>query len=436
MSTLLVILALHAATARPREERRPAAGTRKISVVTWTDIHFGNEKYEPTAWREAYDGGCSLHPDVVAMTGDQMDNKCSKEEFLDRQDAFLRELSQRLDKLEAPVMITYGNNDFYANYQTDPEVLKTTTDAYARWLGKYVYLDALGNGVYPRTVAGMTWISVNSQIFSQRNRYAGRGQQADRTFAWLGARLSSLPRGRPVVLLLHIPPSYDLYDGGLSWRPQDLQKLGELLKNYRGPVVLLSAHYHRNEVHAFTVPGRGPVPLLVAGSASFKYGNFPNWRSSQWTLSPDGSVARFDWVNHYPGHPAWDAAWNLVAPYAPSTYRALAESLRDNLEAYLAYMVDLYAHNADWKKWADDPRTRPMLVEQVAPPHIAEPGPASRHRHRENLCDGPATLLDLARDVFDVALARGSSGQGNPEGNSTASTRSEPGPSRIPARGQ
>lgn len=348
-----------------------APGTHKLIVVTWNDIHYGNEKYEPAAWDEAYKEGLSLHPNVVVMCGDQMDNKCSRDEFEKRQEVFLKELGARLDRVGAPIVLALGNNDMYRNYQTDPQIMKVTTGAYARWLKRYDYLDELGNGVYPRTVGGFTWVSLNTQIFSPDNRYAGRAEQAARTLDWLEQRLTALPHGRPVVLVVHIPPSYDLWGGGLSWRAADLQRFGLILQRYSGPVVILAAHYHRNEVHGFYVPGRGPVPLLIAGSISFKYGNYPNWCSSVWTVGRGGGVQRFDWITHYPKNHGWDSAWSLVAPYAGTTYSAFVDALRNGVQRYASYMENLYAHNVDWRKWADDANIRALLFRAVAPPDIA-----------------------------------------------------------------
>jgi hypothetical protein len=342
-----------------------SAAPRKLTVVTWTDIHYGNERYVPAAWKEAYEEGLALHPDVVMMTGDQMDNKCSREEFLRRQEVFLTDLRKRLDRVRAPIMLVFGNNDFYANYQTDPEVMKPTMEAYARHLGRLDYLDELGNGVFPRPVGGMTWITINSQIFSPLNHYHGAPEQAEKTLGWLAARLAALPQGRNVVILMHIPPSFDLYDGKLSWESRQVERLRRILAGCKGRVVLLGAHYHRNEIHGFEIPGKGMAPLLVAGSVSFKYGNHPNWRSTAWTLARDGTVERFDWINHYPGQPTWRATWKLIRPFAPATYGAFASLLGQSLPEYLRYMEDLDAHNASWRKWADDPRTRPALIDQI-----------------------------------------------------------------------
>lgn len=379
---LTALLCLAPARARGGEGRRPA---HTLTVVTWSDIHFGNVEYQPQAWREAYDEGRRLRPDVVVMCGDQIDSfQSTAPMFANRLERFLTDLRRRLDRLGAPVVLAYGNNDFAEDYQTDPALLAVTTSAYRRLLGPYAYLDDLGNGVYPRGVGGMTWISLNSVIFSPLNRYAGRQEQARRTFGWLERTLRGLAPGRPIVLVMHVSPTFDLYSGHLSWERAHVRRLSEILGRYRGPVVMLAGHYHRNEIHGFEVAGRGPVPVLVTGSVSFKFGNHPCWRTSTWTLGADGGVRRFDWRNRYPGHPAWTRAWSLDAPYAVSTYRALMRRLGDDVGFYLRYLEDLYAHNARWRTWADGAGQRRMVVDQLvptpaegAPPAPRQPAPAS-----------------------------------------------------------
>ena len=387
-----------AASARRGGSLPPA---RALEVLTWTDLHLGSEAFVPEAWREACDEGVRLHPDVVVMTGDLADNyQCSRAQFLAHLEANLPRLREQLDRMKAPVMMAYGNNDFADNYQTDPATLSTTDVVYHRLLGSYDYLDELGNGLYPIRVGGMAWVSLNTQIFSPNNRYAGRAAQADRTFRWLEATLRRLPPTQPMVVLTHIPPTFDLWSGRLSWYEADVARFAALLGRHNGRIVILGGHYHRNELHGFMLPGRGPVPLLVAGSLSFKFGNFPNWRSGVWSLGSDGSVARFDWRSHYPGHADWARSWSLASPYTTSSYGELMTRLRGEVAFYLAYIEDLYAHHVDWKKWADASGKRALLVDTLAPTPAEGPLPAHAAP------SAPASLSSPAPAASPVPLGR------------------------------
>ncbi len=138
--------------------------------------------------------------------------------------------------------------------------------AYRRQLGRAFYLDELGNGVCPGAVGGITWISLNSLVFSPLNQYEGRGEQARRTLQWLRQQLAAQPPGRTVVIASHIPPTWDLFGHNPAWEPADLQRLGEILEAYPGCALIVSGHFHRNELHAFTLKQGRAVPVLDAGA--------------------------------------------------------------------------------------------------------------------------------------------------------------------------
>lgn len=342
-----------------------ATPARTLVVVQWSDIHYGNEEYVADAWHRAYAEGAKLHPDVALLTGDQADNKCSPADFTKRLRGIIGELRPRIDRLGCPVCITLGNNDVAKNYQTDPDNLAASLKEYRDGLGKRFYLDDLGNGVYPRAVGGITWISINTLIFSPNNAYAGRDEQAARTFAWLEGQLKGLPAGRPVALVAHIPPTYDLYDHKLAWRPAYLERFRQIVASHPGPMLLVGGHFHRNEIHALAVPGRLTMPILLAGSLSFKYGNHPNWRSHGWDFDARGHLQSFAYRIRYPGHDAWNSDWSLEAPMTTASYVGWIQRVASGTRLYLAYMADLYAHNAKWKTWAEAAGARGQALLEV-----------------------------------------------------------------------
>ncbi|NDD28672.1 MAG: metallophosphoesterase [Proteobacteria bacterium] len=366
LAVALFAVLLWAGVSAPLAVGAPAAGAvRGVTVVTWSDIHYGNEDYAADAWRQAYREGRALRSDVYVVSGDLTDNKCSREAFTARLDAFLPAFRAQLDALNAPVILALGNNDIAINYQTDPEALALTLSAWRKRLGPHVYLDALGNGVHPRAVRGMTWITVNSQIFSRLNEYDGREAQARATFAWLSSALRRVPRAQTAVLVMHIPPTSDFFDGKASWNEADLRRLSDVIDAHAGKLIILAAHYHRNEIHALTTRRGKTVPVLLAGSVSCKYDSRPNWRSSVWQLGADGTVRRFDWINRYPGHPEWSESWVLPSPFSATTYAALVTRLRQDLAFYLRYAENLCAHNPEWEQWCGGAEKREKLAALV-----------------------------------------------------------------------
>lgn len=344
----------------------PASPPRSLVLVQWSDIHFGNPAYVAAAWQEALAEGLALRPDVALLTGDQIDAACPRGEWLRRRREFFSRFGPVLRSLATsrPLIVCLGNNDLYPNYDTSPESLEQGLLPYRQALGPNCYLDDLGHGVYPRTIAGSTWITLNSMVFSPANKYQGRAEQARRTLEWLQETLRSLPSGRPVVLACHIPPTYDLWDHKPAWVPQDLVRLQGLLEGHRGPVAVVAGHFHRNEIHADSLPGGGAIPILVGGSLSEKYDNQPNWRTYHWTLDASGGLARATYRLRYPGRPRWSRRYDLPEPRRVRTYTELIGRLAGSPPFYEQYMRDLWAYNGHWRQYSQG-ENRQAALDQI-----------------------------------------------------------------------
>lgn len=340
LTTFLVLLLLAPSWAAP---------VRSLVLAQWTDLHSGHPETRAADLASAFREGLALRPDGLVMTGDNVDNKCSSDEFGRRTEAFLRTYAPSLLAARKPILFSVGNNDFGANYQTDPGNMEPVLAAYRKHFGRAFYLDDLGNGVSPRPVGGITWVSVNSLIFSPLNQYEGRGTQARRTLEWLQRQLAAQPAGRPVAILSHVPPTWDLYGHNPAWHPEDLGRLQDLLEERNAPVVILGGHFHRNEAHAFSLPGGRAVPVLNAGALSGKYGNQPNWRSYSWTQDASGAPRSISWRVRYADRPAWNRLWRVERPFEARTWSNFVTRLASDRAFYLRYMEDFWAHNDTWR---------------------------------------------------------------------------------------
>jgi len=339
-----------------------AAPVRALLLVQWSDLHQGHEQTLDAHLDLAFGEGLALKPQALLLTGDNVDNKCPNQEFRRRTEAFLTGYGRRLVRSRIPMVFSVGNNDLPRNYQTDPEGLAQVFQDYRRHLGRAFYLDALGNGVCPSGPEPVTWISLNSLVFSPLNQYEGRGGQARRTLLFLQRQLSAQPPGRPVVIASHIPPTWDLFGRNPAWEPADMQRLEELLEAYPGPVVIVSGHFHRNEVHAFTLEGGRAVPVLDAGGLAGKYGYRPNWRSHYWTLDSRGVPRTLTWRNRYPGDRSLDRVWQVDQPFRARTWTGWVQRLAAEPAFYLRYTEDFWAHSASWRADAGKPENRQALL--------------------------------------------------------------------------
>jgi len=316
------------------------AGERgRLRIVQWSDIHAGKKHYLPEAWAEARREGLALKPDLILLTGDQGDNSYDKPGFAARLKEFMATLGPEI----RPLLVTLGNDDLEDNYQSDPRHLAETTAIFRETLGERYYLDDLGNGVFPQRPGGITWISLNSVVFSANNRTPEAPEQARQTFAWLRQQL----QGGPVVLLCHIPPAWDLWTGQPAWKSEHLRSLQEILLAYPDPVTIVCGHFHRNHVQGYRRP-QGNVPVLTAGSLSDKFGYAPNWRTYDW------GAEGIDYEVRYPGHPEWTSGWHVEADELDD----FRERLVADEGAYLQYMQDVYEHHADLANMAAKARER------------------------------------------------------------------------------
>ena len=292
---------------------------------------------------------------VLALTGDLVDNKCPPEEFWKRIEGFLGTWAPRLLSARVPLILTLGNNDVPSNYQTEPGAQARVLASWRRHLGPSFYLDDLGNGVHPETVAGMTWISLNSLVFSPRNQFEGKGLQAHRTLKWLQQQLAALPEGRPVVLASHIPPTWDQFGHARSGPGRDSALT--VLEGHRARLVL-SGHFHRNELtRSFPSDGRA-VPILAAGAFPGKHGYRPNWRSYYWTLDSRSWPQRINWRNRYLADSRWDQTWQVDQPGLSRTWSQYVIRLANNPRFYLDYMRDFWANQDSWRANALKPGVR------------------------------------------------------------------------------
>ena len=310
-----------------------AVAQEPLRLVQWSDIHSGGEHYSAGSLEEARRESLAFKPHAILITGDNGDNGESPETFYDRLGAFLRKLAYGLRDVRVPLVLCLGNNDFQANYQSDPPLLETTQRLFRQTFGKRYYLDRLGNGVLPQKPGGQTWITLNTQIFSRKNRYAKVEEQSTQTLDWLQEQL----RGGPVVLVMHVPPTVDLWDGKQAWRPDPLRRFAGILQAYPDSVTIVAGHYHRNQVQYFQRP-QGDVPILIAGSLSTKYGYETNWRTWEWT------PGRYEYTLYYPGHPDWTRRYRVEG----------AESFLRQLD-WPGFVADLFAHHKDEAARVADP---------------------------------------------------------------------------------
>lgn len=343
-----------------------AVAAEELTLVQFSDIHSGGPHYSAEAFREACQQGLALKPQAVFLSGDHGDNSHDRSGFDERLRQDVGRWKDVLANYPGEVFLATGNDDYGHNYQSQPDELRATARAFQEAFGGRCYLNELGNGVSPSSLGGFRWITLNSQIFSPVNQTPQAPDQAQSTLQWLQSVL--LQDQGPVVLLCHIPPSWDLYMGQPGWRPQYLRRLADILDGYPGQVIFLCGHLHRNHVQAMR-PER-PVPILTSGALATKYGYLSNWRDYRWQVQPKVGLRSLSYTLHYTQHPEWSVDYDL----RPDRMQDFLDRLHGQINFYKDYVRDIYGHHPDWPKWAEDDLIRQRILEEYWVDPEAEEG--------------------------------------------------------------
>ena len=338
-------------------------------LAQFSDSHYTGKHYHDaaviSATAELKRGGY----DALVYTGDLGDNSQNPQLFYQRYPLACQQFSKSIADYRAPLLFALGNDDLAHNYQTSPTDLEQTRTALREALGDRYYLDELGNGTYPKPVAGAYWISINSMVFGSKNTTPQAANQAQKTLAWLRTELAKC-QDRPVFILTHLPPTWDLWLEQPSWKPEHIQALQEILSHYPGQVVIIAGHYHRNHIQLLDRgPERPTVPVLTAGALANKYGYASNWRSLSFshklftttvasnepgespTVLAQTRIERINYEVHYPQHRDWDTAYSLPLQRPEEFW----DNLMANTTLFRRYVADIFGHDKSYlTRWKDD----------------------------------------------------------------------------------
>ncbi len=368
--TILLLLFVANAYAKPVAEKADIPETQSVSFIHWSDIHLGDSHTPRSVWDEAFAAG--RRDDLASfyiLSGDLVDNKkLDNLQFNKRVADFCSSYLEPLVKEGKPVLVAYGNNDFYINYSTDPENMRPTMDLWRKAMGDKYYLDELGNGVYPERMGNVTWISLNSLIFSSINSCppAELKSQRERTLSWLAAALSAVPENSTAAIVCHVPPCTDAYNHKSMWDDESLKTFHKILSNVNCHVIVTSGHTHRNELHTLCISDTETVPIIIVGSIAQKYGYYANYRRTTWEFNKKtGVVENLSWDLNYvdPGKGCRTEA--IEGPTLPQTWIDFRQQIAEDDEAYKYYLRDFYSCEDNWSKLTSDQKLRRELVEEV-----------------------------------------------------------------------
>ncbi len=330
-----------------------------LKVAQFSDAHFSGLHFNQKATSGAVSTLLSRRYSALVYTGDLGDNSRNPEQFYQHFPQDCLQFASMLKPFKGPILLTLGNDDFAHNYQTTPSDLKQTLAAMKQALGTRFYLDSLGNGVAPELVGEARWISINSLVFGTKNRTPEAPAQAQKTLSWLNEELKRAG-SQTVVILTHLPPTWDLYLNQPSWKEEYIHSFHRLLADYPGQVIVLAGHYHRNHIQALA-HNEERIPVLTCGALADKYGYASNWRELDFTPAlhpkPKFHFSSVRYTVRYPEHQQWDSVYRIPLDRMDEFW----EQLSNNSALLRRYVQDVFGHDRNFsEKWSWD-----QLVENL-----------------------------------------------------------------------
>ncbi|MGM9999575.1 MAG: metallophosphoesterase family protein [Candidatus Bruticola sp.] len=368
--SLLTILLLFLTSSVYARQPEKNFNTNSVSFIHWSDIHLGDEHTPTEVWDQAFAAGRQdARASFYILSGDLVDNKKLDNLQFDKRVAdFCSAYLRPLVKDGKPVLVAYGNNDFYINYNTDPENMRPTMNLWRQAMGDAYYLDDLGNGVYPERLGGATWITVNSLIFSPINSCPPviLKEQRQRTLEWIEAALAAVPDNSSAVIVCHVPPCTDAYNHKSMWDGESLKTFHRLLAEAGCHVIVTSGHTHRNELHVIPVSITEGAPLVIVGSIAQKYGYFANYRRNTWEFNDkSGLPERLSWDLIYVDSERGKRSEIISSPCAPQTWFNFRQQLTEDEESYTAYVRDFYSCVSNWPELSRDEELQSKILNEI-----------------------------------------------------------------------
>ena len=239
-------------------------------------------------------------PAAILLLGDLVGHQRTRPDAVKRSEqACFQALAEYFPGV--PVLYTFGNNDsLAANYgpfaSTYNPFLSTHTVCSAH-SARYPCLLTQNSqdGYYSGYLfAHLRLISLNSVMFSPRATGVSARKKAQQ-MQWLSAQLAEVKlKHEQALLVMHIPPGQNVYDGQAFWRAELARQFLALLIQHASSIVgVLAAHTHKDEIKVVLNAAHQPLAGVFLNAAlSTAHGNAPGVRvyqfdqqQEQWRLT-------------------------------------------------------------------------------------------------------------------------------------------------------
>ena len=193
-----------------------------------------------------------------------------------------------------PLIYVYGNNDSpqrnYGRFTWRKQSPYTTATDKANWkngflnTGKLCKADTgypcissqnLQHGYFSALIMPkLRLISLNSVLFSINNKFIS---PARHELNWLEQQLQTAAlSNEQVIIAMHIPPGYNIYDKSPLWRSKDLARFKRIITKQQAIIIaMLSSHTHKDELKIYTTK-QNKIGIFATAALSTSHGNSPS----------------------------------------------------------------------------------------------------------------------------------------------------------------
>jgi UDP-2,3-diacylglucosamine pyrophosphatase LpxH len=261
--------------------------------------------------RAAIDQGIIDKPDYIFVLGDLVGHfRATKEDVLQAETLTFNTLKTYFP--DTPVVYTFGNNDsFVSNYGPFISSAKESPLQVAQRVwpqqedeGGFVWAKPLcqQSSSYPCVIANndedgyysaylaykLRIISLNTVLYSPKVSAESAYHAGQQQIFWLANQLQDANQHQEsVLLLMHIPPGEQVFQGFWNWsslafwRDNELQAFLQLIDEYHQDIIgIFAGHTHKDELKIIRDKAHKVLAgVYVNGSLASIHGNAPSVRS-------------------------------------------------------------------------------------------------------------------------------------------------------------
>ena len=234
-------------------------------------------------------------PNFILILGDINAHRTTNKTRVANEAYVFNKLNQEF--ANTPIIYVTGNNDSpqrnYGRFTWHKQSPYTIATTKANWKNGFLNTGKLckssqeypcitsqdsRNGYFSTLIMPkLLLIGLNSTLFAVENKFI---HSAKDELNWLDQQLQTAKdNNEQVIIAMHIPPGYNIYDNSIFWRKKALQRFNNIIANSQNVIIgMLSSHTHNDELKIYTNK-QSKIGIYATASLSTSHCNAPSVKS-------------------------------------------------------------------------------------------------------------------------------------------------------------